>query len=237
MGKKVLQSMPDKMKKVRIIELVLDWNIWPRHTNQRLDATNLAKMKLAIKSGYALPQPIVNAKDMRIVDGFHRVTAYKELFGDDFEIEVVLRDYLNDAAVHLDAGRLNDEQGQALTPQDKVHFILKCRRLKIPVKAIADALHSDSDYVKNMIAKRTAKTQSGQTIALPHGAKALAGKKLTKEQEDYVHRTDGNVPEMHTRMLMDALKSNSVIFTDKTYTKLKELYELLEEILKDAGII
>ena len=43
---------------VKAIELVFDWNIWPRHSVQRLDGTNIARMKEALRNGYPLPPPV-----------------------------------------------------------------------------------------------------------------------------------------------------------------------------------
>jgi len=60
------------IKKVKAIELIFDWNLWPRYEAEDLDSTNLRRMKSAILAGITLPPIIVNKKDNRIVDGFHR---------------------------------------------------------------------------------------------------------------------------------------------------------------------
>ena len=131
------------IKKLRAIELIFDWNLWPRQAVQRLDSTNLARMKEALRSGFELPPIIANKKDLRIVDGFHRTKAYLSVLGDEAEMKVDLREYDSDAAMFLEAGALNAYHGLTMSPKDRAHFIITCRKYKIPPAAIAEALRID----------------------------------------------------------------------------------------------
>ena len=221
--------------KVKAIELVFDWNLWPRHAVQRLDSTNIASMKEALKAGFTLPPPVVSKSDMRIVDGFHRVRSYLSLYGDDADIEVELREYKDDCAMFLEAGALNATQGLKLSPQDRAHFIIKCRKMKIPPKAIAVALHMDPERMQDFVSTRTAKTADGENIALPGGARALAGKVLTPVQEHYVKTTNGVIPEMYTQMLINALRADSMVLTERSTAKLIELRDLINDVLEGAA--
>jgi len=223
------------IKKLKAIELVFDWNLWPRQAVQRLDSTNLARMKEALRSGFELPPIIANKKDLRIVDGFHRTKAYLSVLGDDAEMQAELREYKNDAAMFLEAGMLNAYQGLTMSPKDRAHFILKCRKYKIPPAAIAGALRIDRTKMEEFVAKRSAVTKDGETIPLPAGARNLAGKKLTEVQEHYARTANGCMPEMYASMLINALKADALTLTDNTIGRLKELYNLIELILEEAA--
>ena len=150
-------------------------------------------------------------------------------------MEVELREYKDDAAMFLDAGMLNAHQGLTMSPKDKAHFILKCRKYKIPPAAIAVALSIDVKLMKDFIAKRSAKISTGETIPLPAGARNLAGKILTPVQEHYAKTANGCMPEMYTSMLINALKADALILTEKTIKRLKELHDIIELILEEAA--
>jgi len=216
---------------VKAIELIFDWNLWPRQSAQKLDSTNLTRMREALRSGFSLPPILVNKADNRIVDGFHRTRAVLDVFGDDAEIEVVYKGYKNDAEMFLEAGATNHHHGLAMGPKDRAHFISRCRTMHIPWPAIADALSMDQKAVRDFVGKRTAKTQTGETIPLSAGARSLAGLTLTPAQEHFARTSNGCVPEMYISMLLNALRADGMVLTDNTIAKLRELSDEIAEIL------
>lgn len=220
--------------KVKAIDLVMDWNLWPRQSAQRLDSTNLARMKEALRSGFSLPPIIVSKKDMRIVDGFHRTRAYLDVFGDDAEIEAYLKDYASEADMFLEAGATNHHHGLPMSPKDRAHFISKCRRMKIPWPAVANALNMDTKRVKEFVAKRTAKSQDGETVVLPSSAQQYAGKTLSSQEEHYVRTEQGyGGPPVHVSILINALRAKSVIPNEKAIAAMRDLHELIAEWLAE----
>ena len=223
------------IKTVKAIELVFDWNLWPRQSVQRLDSTNLSRMKTALKSGFKLPPVVANEKDYRIVDGFHRTKAVLAVFGDHADIQVDFRKYGNDSAMFLDAGTLNAYQGLTLSPKDRAHFILKCRKYKIPPAVVANALHINTEKMKKFIDERSAKTPAGEVIPLSAGARRLAGKRLTPAQEHFARTANGCLPEMYVSMLLNALKSDSVMLNEKTVGKLRELRNIIDSVLAEVA--
>jgi len=224
-------------RKVKAIELVFDWNMWPRQSAQRLDSTNIADMRAALRAGFSLPPIVINKKDMRIVDGFHRVRAVLDVFGDDAEIEAIAKEYESDAQMFLEGGALNMHwnHGLKMGPKDRAHFILKCRKLKIPPAAIAEALHIDEKAMRDFVAKRSAKTKDGEVIPLPAGARGLAGKELTEVQEHFARTANGCLPEMYISMLLNALNAEAVMLDGKTLSRLRELRDKIDVILDEAA--
>lgn len=219
--------------KVKAIELVFDWNLWPRHKAEVLDATNIIQIREALRAGITPPPVIADSKSLRLIDGFHRTRAYLDVFGEEAEIDVELREYKDDAAMLLEAGALNNH-GLKLSPQDRAYFIHKCRKMKVPPAAIATALGMDPAKMSKFFAKRSAKSQSGETVILPGGARNLAGKVLTPEQEHYARHTCGVVPEMYANMLYNALVADVLIPDEKTIRVLQRLYDKIGEVLEDA---
>lgn len=223
---------------LKAIELVFDWNLWPRHSIGGLDSTNLARMREALRTGFPLPPVIANKKDLRIVDGFHRTRAVLDVCGDEGEIEVDLREYDTEAAMFLDAGILNAHQGMPMGPKDRAHFILKCRKYKFPWPKIAEALHMDEKHLREFVEKRSAKTEGGETIPLPSSAHNLSGKTLTKDQEHFARHTGGGFsgPEMYITMLLNALKADAFTMSEKTIRRLEELRDLIGKVLDEVKV-
>ena len=222
-------------KKLKAIELVFDWNLWPRQSIGTLDSTNLRQMKESLRAGFHLPPVVVNKADLRIIDGFHRTKAVLSVFGDDAKIEADLQEYADDAAMVLAAGALNAAQGLKLSPKDRAHFILKCRKLKIPPAAIASVLRIDEIRMKEFIAKRSAKTSGGEIIPLAAGARALAGKELTAVQEHFARTANGCLPEMYASMLLNALNAEALVLSDKTLSILGKLRDAIDLILEEVA--
>lgn len=219
------------IKKMKAIQLVMDWNLWPRYEAGNLDSTNVRRMREAMEAGIPLPPIIASKKDFRIVDGFHRVTAYLAQFGDDVEIEVELREYKSDADLFLEATMLNSRHGLPMTPKDKAHAILVGRRYHIPPAAMADALGMLPEKMKAFLAARTAKTSTGETIPLSAGAMGLAGSTMNSDQEHFARTANGGMPEMYANMLLNALRAGAYVITDKAKARLIELRDEIDKVL------
>ena len=221
------------IKKVKAIELIFDWNLWPRHKAEVLDQTNLRQLREALQAGNRFP-PIIVSDDMRIIDGFHRTRAVLDVLGEEGKLDAEVRHYENEAAMFLEAAALNNH-GLKLCPLDRAFVFLKARKMKIPEPAIAIALGMTQEKLKAFIAKRSAKTQNGEVIPLPGGAMNLAGKVLTESQEHYARSSMGCVPAMYFRMGLNALRADAMTLDEKTINLLRELYEEIGQVLRDAA--
>ena len=221
----------EKVQKVKALELIKDWALWPRYEANDLDQTNIRRMKEAINAGETLPPVIVDEKSYRIVDGFHRVSAVISLFGEDAEIDAILRRYKNDGEMFLDAALVNTRHGLPLSPKDKVHVILTAKRMKIPIAKVAAALGMTKEVANGLLERRTATTDKGETIPLSAGAMSLAGKKLTKAQEKFARTANGILPIVNARLLMNALRASSCPLTEKEVEVLIELRSEIDKAL------
>ena len=222
-------SKTNKITKMKVLELVVDWALWPRYEANDLDSTNVSRMKEALRAGIDLPPIIADKKSFRIIDGVHRQKAYLSVFGTDAEVLVDLREYRNDAEMLLEAGRLNNCQGLPLSPKDKVHFIVSCRRMKLPLAKICEALGMRKEKAEALIVKRTATTSKGEVIPLAAGAMKLAGKQLNKKQEVFARTSNGMQPIVNARLLLNALRANSTPLTQKEL----DIYVELRDELTD----
>ena len=208
-------SKTNKTTKMKVLELVVDWALWPGYEANDLDSTNVSRMKEALKAGMELPPIIADKKSFRIIDGFHRQKAYLSVFGEDVTVSVDLREYRNDAEMFLEAARLISIQGLPLSPKDKVHVFIVGRRMKLPLAKLAVALGMSKETADDLIKKRTARTSKGEVIPLAAGASKLAGKSLNKSQEKFARTSNGMQPIVNARLLLNALRANSTSLTQK----------------------
>ncbi len=212
--------------------MIIDWALWPKYEANELDSTNLDQMKEALQAGKVLPPIIADKKSYRIIDGVHRQKAHLSVLGDDAMVPVEFRQYRNDAEMFLESARLNSQQGLKLSPKDRVHVILVGRRMKLPIAKIAEALGMRKEKAEDFIKKRTAMTRSGENIPLPAGAMKLAGKKLTKAQEKFARTSNGMVPIVNARLLLNAINASCCPLTQKEFDILMELKDALIVLLE-----
>lgn len=217
------------VERFKILELVQDWDLWPRYDAESLDATNISRFKEAIRSGKVLPPIIADKKSYRIIDGFHRVRAYLSVYGDGAEAEVEFINYKNDTEMFMDAAKRNNEHGLPLSPKDKVHVILKARRLRVPIAKIGEILGMTKERIKEYEDERTATIKStGQKIPLSAGARSMAGRSLNKKEEKFAREQNGILPIVQARLLLNALRASACPLTDKEIAVLVELRDAID---------
>ena len=241
-GAREVAEMVDKKKVVKVLELILDWKLWPRHEAGKLDSTNVAKLANILRDGKTFNTPIVvDADSLRVIDGFHRCRALLVVKGDDAETEVTLREYKDEVAMRMEAARFANSGSLQLTPKDRVHFALGMRRDHVPWPLIADALDMDVERIKKLVDGRSITTRDGTRIAVSAAAAPLAehleGKKADAEQEHFARTANGTPPLMHARMLLNALRAyGSIEYDEKTVAVLMELSEAIREIVAKVKV-
>ena len=225
-----------KFKKIKVGLLKFDWNVFPRHTIQSFVYSNVNKLEKALKSGVELPPIIINENDNRIVDGFHRAKAIINLYGIDHIIKIEVRNYKNDKEMFLEAAELNNNHGLVLTSRDRAYVIMRARELNCSYVAIAKALGMKVETMREFYQGRIAKTKEGKPIVLSNGSKNLSLYKLkrplTKLEEKHARSANGCKTSVNIALLLNALKVDDVVLTEKTIENLKELKSEIERILQ-----
>ena len=220
-------------------KVVTDFNLYPRHRNDLLDTANLRNIKNAILSGARLPPIVVNKKDFRLVDGVHRLEAYRKLFPEDPDHEIMaeLVAFKSDADMFVEAVRLNSMHGKPLEPKDRAHVGIRAFELKISMADIAQAMGIPLDEYQVFYTARTAETRTGETIPLAGGAMQMAGKSLTVKQEIFVRSSSGIKPEVWARQLLNALRAGYDFKMTTQFVKtLEQLKQEIDKILVGAQV-
>ena len=232
-----------EIKKVRALELIMDWNLWPRYEARELSQPHIKRMKETLEAGGTLPPIIVDKKSNRIIDGFHRTTAHLKLYGDGAEILADVREYKNETAMVLESAKINCEHGLPLSSQDRVHVIMKLRKMKAPWPVIAEALGMDKEKMRKFFEARIAKTKNGENLPMPAPVSNTLHRKwkkegrddkdqvLTREEEAYTRSAGGVLPVVYARLLSNALRAAACPLTDEERAVLEELRDLIDGAL------
>ena len=238
--------MSTKIQKVKALELIMDWNLWPRYEARELNMPHIKRMIETLQVGGTLPPIIVDAKSNRIIDGFHRTRAFLKCFGDGAEIEAELREFKDETAMLLESIKINTRHGLPLKSEDRIHAILRLRQMKAPWPVIADALGMDKEKMKRFFEERTAMTENGHKIPVAGPAAnslrrkykresgeevSLSSITLTQDEEKFARSSGGVLPIVHARLLINALRAVACPLTDDEAEVLRELMTLIKDAL------
>ena len=80
--------MKKQLVTLKVAAIVEDFNLYVRHSVDEYHAREIADH---IEWGGSVPPIIVDKASMRLIDGFHRVRAYRRLYGSDAAIKAELR--------------------------------------------------------------------------------------------------------------------------------------------------
>lgn len=220
------------MRKLKAAELVLDFDLYPRNN---VDSHNVRTIADALATGTEMPPVIICKKSKRVVDGFHRVRAHLQHFGEDAEIQVIEKTYRTEADMFIDAMKYNAGHGAKLDPCDRTHCIIIAERLNIPLESVAGALNMPVEKLGNLKDTRTAKSGGGLCVPLKRTVMQFAGRRLTKRQEEANKKLTGMNQALYANQLIELIESDMLdMENENLMERLRVLHELLGGVLAIA---
>ncbi len=221
------------IKVTPLAALVEDTAIYPRHS---VDEMHVNSLVLALRAGVVLPPIVAEARSTRIVDGWHRVRAYRKVLGPQASVDVDLRTYKSDGDLLSDAVALNASHGRRLDRVDQVRAIHLLEVAGVQQERIAIVLHIPETRVEQLRVRIAIAEPLGggvpETIALKRPALHLAGTELSQEQRAVHDSMAGTSFLLQAHQLRDALRLEFVNRADaRLIEALRELQQALEVFL------
>lgn len=217
-----------RVSHIPLAALVMDFNIYPRH---RVDPYHVRGMVETLRSGATLPPIRVDRASKRVVDGFHRVEAYRQLSGDTAKVPAALVSYKTEADLLADAVRLNAAHGRPLTTQDKVRCIILLEKQGTALARVGQLLHLTEERVTQLKAEKMA-TAAQEPIALKFTTAHMAGQDLTPEQASYNVKAGGMHQLFYVHQVTAMLEHDMVDWgNSRMEAELRKLYSLLGDML------
>lgn len=216
------------MPKMKLTELVCDFDLYPRG---QVDSQHVFYMRQALAAGNEFPPIVVDRRSKRIVDGFHRFRMFK-LEG-AAEVEAVLKDYKDEAALFLDAVRLNAAHGRMLSTFDRTRCALRAGELHIAPEDLASALLLTVEAAGRLITERVGRLRAvgptGLNVPLKHTIAHMCGRTLTKAQVETNAKLGGMEAGFYVNQLIMLLRDGLIdLSDDRLVAKLRELNEALD---------
>ena len=221
------------VKRIKLSKLVLDYNFYPR---QHLNIYHVNEIIEALKAGVHVPPITIDKSSCRVVDGWHRIEAFRRLWGEDTQIDAGLKEYTSEAEIFQDSIRLNASHGQALSAMDEAHCLAKAKEFKLEQAAVATLLNITTERAEELVSNRLAISVDGP-IVLKGSTAWMAGRRLTQEQAGYNRKAGGLHPTFYINQVISMLESDSVNWDDtRIISALKKLAEILSAELKPASL-
>lgn len=204
------------MDTVRVGELVIDYGILPRGG---VNFSHVDNLKNAALAGASFPPIVAERSTKRVVDGLHRHTMYKQTYGEDHEVEVEFRDFVDENELWLAAVEANATHGLAYSTYDRRRILVEAEKrgisrevissaIKMPVEKADKKLMTGSAFVKTPVGPR-------ERVALRTGLKSLAGHVLSKKQEE-ANKQGSMKAEYHANALRALLRAGLLSWCSKT---------------------
>jgi len=222
-------------------DLVFDKGLYPRNSP---NFAHIGTLINALQSGQGLPPIIVEKVTRRIIDGVHRWNAYRKLYGEGYDAPVEVRTYPDDNEAWEDAVRLNAEHGLTYTEYDRTRILGEAEKRGITKEVVANLIHvpvnklekkflSSTAEVRRVIGSGSGKHNVRERVALRTSLKGLAGKTLSRKQEE-ANKKGGLKAAYCASTLLELLDADLLDWCSKdTRLKLTLLSEALVEKLAE----
>lgn len=220
--------MTHKIVILKASELVEDFDLYPRNSVFDGHVHDLAE---AIRGGAAMPPVVACERTRRISDGLHRRRAHVRVGGPDVEIAVQLVAYENDAAMFRDTMVRNATHGRRLTTADFARCAVLAKKFKITREELAGLLHVTREKLKEVCVTRIAQNQANEQVVLRRPMAHLAGRKLSKAQEEMRPHAGGQSAYYHAHILAGLIESKSLPDDERLADELRRLHAALEKML------
>lgn len=199
------EPMTDTTRTVKISSLILDETLYPRHS---ISAANRSSIIEAIHAGKTLDPILVAARTNTVVDGFHRVHAYRIVYGPDHEITATVRTYRNRRQMLEDAITLNVGRGADLTRWDHLRCVALAEENGIPLDTLAGLLNWRPERLAAYRESRMGTTLDDRKLALKRSIRHRVHQPLSAEQEAANRHLSGMSPLFHANQLVTLLEAD-----------------------------
>jgi len=215
-----------KTKTLKINDLVLDEKFYPRLKVSWKTAYGYAQ---AMKAGAIFPPITIGLLRGKqyVVDGWHRITAYKQNKEEYIEAEFIL--FKNKTELFIDAVKRNATHGKPYSVQEKISIINRLQDMKIE--------KADASKIVGINPERLPQLIQRKTMTLPNGEKIILKASLEKAKTELLRLSEDNdfmIDDMQAGITgnnLSLLLSNLITILElKSYQINNEILSKLAEV-------
>lgn len=218
--------------KLLINQIVLDETLYPRNTYYWQVAYSYSS---AMKSGAKFPKIVVAKLDNSfvLVDGKHRLEAYKLLKKKFVDVEVLVG--LTKEKIFEEAVRRNITHGKPLSVQEKLQVAVKLRDMHYTTEKISQLVQIIPSQLKSLLGKRLFNSITGEEIVLKKEFEDVSKSPYAEVAKEDIETLQDNFTGQEPTHIIDELivllKTKALNLRDKKVKeKLLKLKSLLRKI-------
>jgi hypothetical protein len=204
--------------------LVLDYSLLVRD----VDGVTVHRLVEALSAGEKLPPVEIDEHSRRVVDGFHRVTAWRRLYQPTEPVPCIPRSFASDSEMFLAAAAANARHGRPLSSWDCANILRRADELGISRERIAEALAVRAVTLDKIAERRFAYGESGETIVLKNTIRHMAGGHVTCRQVAANERLSGLRQTYFVNQVIWLLENDLIDPADRS---LAEKLDILADLL------
>ena len=216
-------------KIIEIEKAICDKEMYPRNLVDWMTSYRYAK---AMQSGSKFP-PITVASSLFgkliVIDGFHRLEAYKKNKETHIEVEVLKG--LNKQQIFIESVKRNIGHGRQFNSQERTRIILTLEKWKLSQEVISEIIRIPTNDLQPFVAKRITRiTETQEEIPLKSIIRNLSKTDINEEpeQDSLTNRNQLQV----LNVLIILLKNKYIDIDSKiVMEKLNEIKKLLEDYI------
>lgn len=190
------------MAKISLDKIVIDDEFYPRNS---VSEVHVKRLQLAIQTGSQLPPLVLEAKTHRLVDGRHRLDAYKSEGVES--VEVVEKVYANEADFFADAVRYNIGHGEPLDQYAIKSAIIRLDEYGYSRDKICELIRIPVEQIEKITKGFAISAETGKPMALKGGLSHLAGHRLDSDQQQVNRHYSGGKAVFYLRQLCNMLEN------------------------------
>jgi|SRR6516164_8049722 hypothetical protein len=191
------------MAKIKLSKIVLDESLYPR---DQVNAFTVQRYKSAMETGEKFPALVVEAKTYRLIEGWKRYHAYKEL--EVTECEVEIKSYASEADAFADAVRLNALHGEPLTAFNIKNAVIKLISYGYTVAKISEVVKMPVSKIEKLERGFTTSAKTGEPIPLKGGLSHLRGIPLAPKQIEVNRHYSGMKAVFYINQLIQLIEND-----------------------------
>lgn len=217
-------------KLLSIKEIEVDDDVYPRNNYNWLIAFNYSN---AIKSGSKFPAITVAklGKKYMLVDGRHRLEAYKIVKKKHIQVEVVRIKNKND--IFVLSVKLNIGHGYQFSPHEKAQIVVKLQDMRFNLGQISKIICIPKEKIVPFVAKKMTHTITGVPVVLKSPIQHLAGvpipDEVVQEQKIFSVSTQSTLVEQMITLLFD---DNLLLDDPQLLDRVRYLGQLITQKLR-----
>jgi hypothetical protein len=186
---------------MNINRIVTDKSVYPR---TRVSQFSVRRLVFALQSGATFPPLIIEASTKRLVDGWHRLEAYRE--ENIKTVNVIEKVYATEGDLFADAVRLNIGHGEPLDQYSTRNAVIRLTDYGFEREQISEAVRLPPVQIDKIRRGFASDEMTGGPIALKGGLDHLRGQPLSVEQQSVNRHYSGTKATFYARQIRELLE-------------------------------